>query len=185
MLGFLFGFNARLGRLHYFLGTIALAIGMTGICFAVAASLFQGTPDRTQLMIAMGSRPVIAAIVLFAVFTFILQSMRLRDIGWDPVCVIPCWIALLMIDHLVADKIPAWSLGQEHYGTAIGALVNLVLWLALTFWPGGAENDGAAPAVFGPPRRTFGDKARPANTSSVAAARIARASEGHVVRWTA
>ena len=25
MLGFLFGFNARLGRLHYFLATIALA----------------------------------------------------------------------------------------------------------------------------------------------------------------
>ena len=29
MLGFLFGFNARLGRLHYFLATIALAVVMT------------------------------------------------------------------------------------------------------------------------------------------------------------
>ena len=30
MLGFLFGFNARLGRLHFFLATIAVAVLMTG-----------------------------------------------------------------------------------------------------------------------------------------------------------
>jgi len=29
MLGFLFGFNARLGRLHFFLATIATAILMS------------------------------------------------------------------------------------------------------------------------------------------------------------
>ena len=41
MLGFLFGFDARLGRLHYFLATIALAIVMTGICFAIASHFFK------------------------------------------------------------------------------------------------------------------------------------------------
>ena len=44
MLGFLFGFNARLGRMHYFLATIALAIVMTAICFVIAGSIFHGTP---------------------------------------------------------------------------------------------------------------------------------------------
>jgi uncharacterized membrane protein YhaH (DUF805 family) len=184
MLGFLFGFNARLGRLHYFLGTIAVAVLMTGICFAVADHLFQGTPDRMQMMIAMNSRPVIAAAVLFAVLTFMLQSMRLRDIGWDPVCIIPCWIALLIIDHLVANRIPAWSLGQEHHGTAVGALVNLGLWLALTFWPGSDRDDDPAPAAFSPARQMSDTPPRRGSTTSVAASRIARATEGHVSRWT-
>ena len=35
MLGFLFGFNARLRRLQFFLATIAVAILMTAICFAI------------------------------------------------------------------------------------------------------------------------------------------------------
>jgi hypothetical protein len=37
MLGFLFGFNARLGRMHFFLALIALAVVMTAICFAIAS----------------------------------------------------------------------------------------------------------------------------------------------------
>ena len=44
MLGFLFGFNARLGRLNYFLATIGLAIVMAAICFVIAGSYIQYTP---------------------------------------------------------------------------------------------------------------------------------------------
>jgi uncharacterized membrane protein YhaH (DUF805 family) len=40
MLGFLFGFNARIGRMNYFLATIGLAIVMTGLCFAIAAAVY-------------------------------------------------------------------------------------------------------------------------------------------------
>ena len=43
MLGFLFGFNARLGRLHFFLATIALAVVMTAICYAIASTLMQSS----------------------------------------------------------------------------------------------------------------------------------------------
>jgi len=43
MLGFLFGFNARLTRMHYFLSTIALAVAMTAVCFAIAMYLVQRT----------------------------------------------------------------------------------------------------------------------------------------------
>ena len=59
----------------------------------------------------------------FAWATFTLQSMRIRDIGWDPVCVIPGWIAILVVDKIVAGKVPAWALGSRHHdGTAVGAL---------------------------------------------------------------
>ena len=148
MLGFLFGFNARLGRMHYFLATIALAVVMTAICFVIASYVFHINP---RAMVAPGDLlltwPVIAAMVFFGAMTFTLQSMRIRDIGWDPVCVVPAWVAIVVVDALVASKVPVWSLGPEHHGTAIGALVNLVLFLALMFWPSG---DVESPALSEP-----------------------------------
>ena len=182
MLGFLFGFNARLGRLHYFLCSIALAVVMTGICFAIAMYAFQGNPAAMQLSTAMRSPSVIAATVLFTAVTLTLQSMRFRDIGWDPVCVIPGWIALLIVDHLIANKFPAWALGQEHQGTIVGGLVNLGLLLALTFWPSG-DHDDPAP-TSGWTRPTPDNSPRRGSATPIATARIARVTERQVGRWT-
>jgi uncharacterized membrane protein YhaH (DUF805 family) len=145
MLGFLFGFNARLGRMHYFLATIGLAV--------------------------VTAWPTIAAMVFFGWATLTLQAMRIRDIGWDPVCVIPAWIALVIVDNVVAGRIPAWSLGHDHQGTAVGALVNFVLFLALMFWPGGdyeSPDSGTSPSQ---PDRS-GQKR---DAASLTEARIARA----------
>jgi uncharacterized membrane protein YhaH (DUF805 family) len=171
MLGFLFGFNARLGRMHYFLATIALAVVMTAICFAIAMLLFQQTPSAMLPSALMMSWPVIIAMVFFGWMTFTLQSMRIRDIGWDPVCVIPAWVAILIVDHVIAGRVPAWALGQDHQGTIVGALVNLVLFLAMMFWPGG---DHAAPMFGDTPDRP----SRGAGTHSLTASRIARATGG-------
>jgi uncharacterized membrane protein YhaH (DUF805 family) len=173
MLGFLFGFNARLGRLQYFLATIVVAIGMTAAIYAYVSHTFGITPKGTRLPPDLMTWPVIVLAVAFTWLTFTLQSMRIRDIGWDPVCVIPGWIALLIIDAIVADKIPAWSLGQEHHGTAVGALVNFGLLLALTFWPSG-EYESPTP-TFGGTHRAPDNPSRPRDAASVTAARIARA----------
>jgi hypothetical protein len=62
--------------------------------------------------------------------------MRFRDIDWDPVCVVPAWIALMIVDYVVAMKFPHLAMGQEHTGTIVGGIANLVLTLALLFWPG-------------------------------------------------
>jgi uncharacterized membrane protein YhaH (DUF805 family) len=168
MLGFLFGFNARLGRLHYFLATIGLAVLMTVICFVIAGHAYRpGQPlSETDLM----GWPTVVAIVFFAGMSFTLQSMRIRDIGWDPVCVIPVWIAILVVDLLVAAKIPAWSLGPEHHGTIVGLLFNAGLFLALLFWPSGDYND---PTFDAKPRKQ--EAPSPGNgAAAVTAARIAR-----------
>jgi uncharacterized membrane protein YhaH (DUF805 family) len=166
MLSFLFGFDARLGRMHYFLATIALAVVMTAICFVIADYVFQHSADRSISPAALLGWPVIAAIVFFGWMTFTLQSMRVRDIGWDPVCVIPGWFALLVIDKLVAGKIPAWSLDHDRNGTIVGALVNFGLVLALTFWPSGDTQS---------PSPTFTEtRGRPDRATSVAAERLAR-----------
>ena len=170
MLGFLFGFNARLGRLHFFLATIALAVVMTAICFAIAMAVFHDTsPALIRPEDLLKNRAIIAAMVLFGCATFMLQSMRIRDIGWDPVCVVPAWIALMVVDHVVAGRFPAWAITGEHQGTAVGALVNLVLILALTFWPS-AGSEGS----YANPFRSRTQAAPPSLTNE----RLARVSQG-------
>jgi hypothetical protein len=96
--------------------------------------------------------------------------MRIRNIGWDPVCVIPAWIAILIVDNLVAGKVQAWALDHDHHGTIVGALINLVLFLALTFWPSG-DYEGA---TFGETSTKPDMPSRRTDVTSVAAGRIAR-----------
>ena len=147
MLGFIFGFNTRIGRLHYFLATVVLAVVMTAISFAIAGYLFEqlprGTkPNENDLL----TWPVIAAGLFFMWMTFNLQAMRIRDIGWDPVCIIPGWITIVIVDNLVAHRVPAWAIGRDHQGTIVGAIVNLVLLAALLFWPSG-HSDSWTPSL--------------------------------------
>lgn len=171
MLGFVFGLNARLGRLHFFLATVALAIVMTAICFAIAMAVLRTTsPSLVRPEDLTHHRAIIAAMIFFGVATFMLQSMRIRDIGWDPVCVIPAWIALMIVDHVVAGRFPAWAIGAEHQGTMVGGLVNLGLLLVLTFWPS-AGSGGVYTNPFEPP-------ARAAGKSSASDQRLARVSQG-------
>ncbi|WFU68682.1 DUF805 domain-containing protein [Bradyrhizobium sp. CB2312] len=137
MLDLVFGFNTRLGRLKFFLATLALAVVMTAICFAVAMSVLRNVnPANVRPDDLLKSSGMIAAMVFFALATITLYSMRFRDIGWDPVCVVPAWIALMIVDYVVAMKFPHLAMGQEHTGTVVGGIVNLALTLVLLFWPG-------------------------------------------------
>ncbi|MDE5444958.1 hypothetical protein GWG65_26635 [Bradyrhizobium sp. CSA207] len=174
MLGFVFGLNARLGRLHFFLASVALAIVMTAICFAIAMAVLRDTsPGMIRTEDLTKSWATIAAIAFFGLATFTLQSMRIRDIGWDPVCVIPAWLALTIVDLLVASRFPAWAIGQEHQGTIVGALVNLALVLALTFWPSGGNQGSYGQGSCGTP-----EPPRSSARSSLSNDRLARISQG-------
>jgi uncharacterized membrane protein YhaH (DUF805 family) len=172
MLGFIFGLNARLGRLQYFLSTMGLAVVMTGICFLIARDSFEAAANGVPPSIELIKGPAIILGIIFLSITLTLQAMRFRDIGWDPVCVIPGWFAVLIVDMVVAQKFPGLSLGPEHHGTAVGALVNVALLLALFFWPSAHDED--AMPTLDEPRRP--DPSRSSGTASVAAERIARAS---------
>ena len=132
MLDILFGLNARLGRLHYLLACIVLAVAMVGVSFALIASGSIHVPRGSHLTWQMLSWPAMAAVGLFMLVTVMLQAMRVRDIGWDPVIVMAGWLAITFLDAIVGVK---W-LGPGHYGTIIGAIVNLVMTGILLFWPG-------------------------------------------------
>jgi uncharacterized membrane protein YhaH (DUF805 family) len=174
MLGFIFGLNARIGRLHYFLSTIGLAIAMTGMCFLIVLAAYGSHPRGTAPSLEVIMWPAIALGLLFMVVSLILQSMRFRDMGWDPVCVIPAWIAIQIIDVLIAKKFPGLAFGPHHYSTGISAVVNLALMLALLFWPS-ADYDSTPPPLAEPRRP---DSTPRGGTGSVAAERLARASGG-------
>jgi uncharacterized membrane protein YhaH (DUF805 family) len=161
MLGFIFGFNIRIGRLHYFLATIVLAVLMTAISFAIASYVFAQLPRGTKPTESnLLTWPVIAAALFFMWVTFNLQAMRIRDIGWDPVCVIPAWITVVIIDSLVAHRVPTWAIGRDHHGTIVGGITNLVFLAVLMFWPSG-DYDSWTPSLreprgmpAGPPQRS-------------------------------
>ncbi|WP_342730023.1 DUF805 domain-containing protein [Bradyrhizobium sp. B117] len=137
MLDLVFGFNTRLGRLKFFLATLALAVVMAALCFAVATSALRNvSPASVRTEDLLKGPGMIAAIVVFVLATITLYSMRFRDIGWDPVCVVPAWFALMAVDYVVALKFPAYAVGAEHIGTVVGGIVNLALTLVLLFWPG-------------------------------------------------
>ncbi|KWV58758.1 hypothetical protein AS156_03115 [Bradyrhizobium macuxiense] len=141
MLGYLFGFNARIGRLQYFLASIALAVVATLMCMGAASQAYRTVRYGGALTVEQLGWPVLVIAGIFAVATFMLYCMRIRDIGWDPVVVVVGWIAFTIIDGLIASKFPAWAIGTRHQATAVGAFVNLGLTLALLFWPSGYAGD--------------------------------------------
>ena len=172
MLGFIFGLNARLGRLQYFLSILGLAVVLTGICFLMARESFDAAANGFAPSIDLIKGPAVIVGIVFMLGTLTLQAMRFRDIGWDPVCMIPGWFVVLLIDMVVAKKFPGLSLGAGHHGTAVGALIYLGLLLALFFWP--SAHDEEQMPTLNEPRRV--DPARSNGTASVAAERLARAS---------
>lgn len=169
MLGFLL--NARIGRLHFFFSSILLAVVMTIVIFGLVMSAYHSA--QVPLSLAEIKWPLIVVGAFFLLASLTLQSMRIRDIGWDPVCVIPAWIALAVVDKVVATKFPAWSIGPEQHGTIVGALVNLGLMLALMFWPSG-EYTASPPAFGAPPRRR--------DAAGLTASRVARVANGEFGR---
>ena len=71
MLGFLFGLNARMGRLQFFLATIVLAIVMTAICFFIAMFVLRhAAPTMMRPEELLQTPATIFAIVFFAAASF-------------------------------------------------------------------------------------------------------------------
>ena len=172
MLDMLFGFNVRLGRLKFFLSSIAFGIvsGILAIPVAYYAYKHGMIGARPSSLWSLGW-PVLTFVGFCMLGNFILASMRFRDIGWDPVIAIPCWIAVLVTDPLLASHVPAMSL-PKHDGTIIGGLINLGLAIVLLFWPGGNHAD--APPVFDDPAPRQSGRSI-SSPSSVSSERMAKA----------
>ncbi|HZR72707.1 hypothetical protein [Bradyrhizobium sp.] len=164
MLEMIFGFNARLGRLHYFLGS--LAFGVLNMILAIPFVFYLGhlgiRPTTVDQLLAVGW-PAYAFVAFYMFGHYTLAAMRVRDIGWDPVIVITGWIVLAVMHHYFGARVPALGI--------VAGLVNLGLWLILLFWPSG--DHVVSPPSFDDYKPRSPDRGKPA---SVASQRFAKAS---------
>jgi uncharacterized membrane protein YhaH (DUF805 family) len=172
MLDMLFGFNIRLGRLKFFLISMAAGVVYGLVALPVAWYAYKSgmlvTPPRSMWQAGW---PIVAFAAFCVAGNLFLASMRFRDIGWDPVIMIPCWIVVMVGDPMIASRVPAMAL-SDHDGTVVGALVNLGLYVILLFWPGGDHAD--SPAVFDRPASAPPRAPTPA-PSSLSSERMTRA----------
>jgi uncharacterized membrane protein YhaH (DUF805 family) len=172
MLDFLFGFNSRLGRLHYSLSIIALAVVSVAVDLALSPYSIRQLASGAKPAVSHFAWPLIVPTVGFLLINYALKSMRIRDMGWDPVCVLPAWIALATVDSIIASRVPAWSIGHLHHGTIVGAMIQFALTIALMFWPSGGF-EASTPASGGSKRNPQG-RSQGSDPTSQSVARMAR-----------
>jgi|GEM_PF-982611 len=176
MLGYLFGFNARINRVPFVLCIFTLVAGLVLLAYGVTGTMPGSGRTDVLLVQAASSGPMQIAFFAALAVSFMLQSMRVRDIGWDPVCVMVGWVVLIVIDRLVASRHPEWAINPQVSGTLIGGLINAALMLALFIWPRG-HSDATSPL----PRDQSGtadDTRRNSGTPAAATNRIARIANG-------
>jgi uncharacterized membrane protein YhaH (DUF805 family) len=130
----MFSFSGRITRFPFFLGCLALAAA----CFIpVIATLGLLTPiqagNRVALILLIGLLILFAAAMLW--ISLALQTKRIRDIGWDPLIILPVWLVLQVADPILAHFYPALAAGKGGGETLLGGMVNLVLFGILLFWP--------------------------------------------------
>ena len=150
MLNVLFSFRGRINRLTYFLS----CLGMGAIIAVSAVTVFlwvaahrAGGPAPVLLLAVF----VLTALPLAIWISLALQTKRFRDVGWNPLYVIPAWIVIDVADRLVAHAAPALAMHRQQ--TLVGSAVNLAMAGCLLFWPGRLDADGGnGPMEAAPPR---------------------------------
>ena len=175
MLNYVFGFNIRMGRLAFFFCSFVAGLGFMMLTYGVTGNVPSSGRMDVLLAQASNSPQLLIAFYGFLFICFMLQSMRVRDIGWDPVCVMAGWIALMIIDRIVAQRFPEYALTYQQTGTLVGALANAALNLMLLFWPGGGLAEEPPPLPH-----DAGDESswRRSSTPAAATSRIARVAGG-------
>lgn len=138
MLHNVLGFGGRMGRLEYFLACMALGFLTMLLVLAVVlgfkphgeslADVRTSVPPGLILTLLLGVLP------FYLWFSLAFQAKRIRDIGWNPVYVMPGWVALVAFCGMVGHAIPGLAL--------FGSLFNLAMALCLLFWPSRPTGDG-------------------------------------------
>ena len=162
MLHNILGFGGRMGRLEYFLVSLALGVLVMMLVVALVAGFMpqlgrgeRGPMPRGLMIILLG---IVLPIYLW--FGLAFQAKRFRDMGWNPIYWIPGSIAAWAIAMLLSPFVPGLAL--------IGGLLNLLLGLCLLFWPSQPTGDGdwySGSSYDGPADRRPEIDRMPASTS--------------------
>jgi uncharacterized membrane protein YhaH (DUF805 family) len=134
--GEFFGFDGRVTRLGY-LGRSLLVVLLIGLVAGVALWVCTYVLDPDGLAGASGwdAEIITGAFLLLLWSSFALATRRLRDIGLEPVHIVPLYAALWVVNAVLLE--PMSRLDPRDFGLIEGGWVALQ-WLGalpLLFWP--------------------------------------------------
>jgi uncharacterized membrane protein YhaH (DUF805 family) len=151
MLAAVFSFRGRINRLQYFGGLVGLFVSVLVAALVAVLSVGDLSALRDQpsrlvpvLLIAVLAVPVWVWISLS------IQARRIRDIGLNPLLVIPACLVVETIVHAFGASVPAGA-PTASLGAVLSMLVDFAYSLGLLFWPGRPHDDGQ-------PRASWADK---------------------------
>ena len=163
-----FTFRGEIGRLRFLLSCLTLGGGLV-LTFVLLLVLSAGSTGGRSGGMAALVMPLLIVLPLGLWASFSLQTCRIRDIGWNPVFIVPTVFLLNLADIMLVKSHPTLAAGYAnnhgllhafHQNTVIGALMNLVFDGVMLFWPGGS---------FAPPEiDSFGLDQPPAPAPSAA-----------------
>jgi len=152
MLEAVFGFHGRINRLQYFLRSLTLGVVTSMVMIVLLAVTVVGRRPTDVAQIA----PMLGTLALFALpvmianiwIGFSLQARRFRDMGWEPLIVIPSWIAFDVVFEFIgfAGVLSRHPSALSSLMLLLCGLGNIGLGGCLLFWPGSAD-DGSTPAA--------------------------------------
>ena len=131
MLHNILGFGGRMGRLEYFLISLVFGLFMSLLVLALTLGLVPhgvtlGAPGSTAFLLIL----LLVVLPIYLWFSLALQAKRFRDMGWNPLYVIPGWIFANMVGEALS-----MAFLTVHSIPWIGLLFNLFMCGALLFWP--------------------------------------------------
>lgn len=132
MLGYLFLFHGRMGRLQYFLWAaifVPLIFFLAIIVLGLVLVFVVHDNSKTTIFATAG----MLFVLIFWVETS-LEAVRVRDIGWKPGVIIPVFIAINFIDLGVAYVAPGLA-DDTGLHTIVPSIVNILFMLVLLFTP--------------------------------------------------
>ena len=130
MFASVFSFRGRINRLQYFLGNIAVG-GALALLAGMLISFAELAPTwRPSLTMALDAVFLVFAGPLATWSAVSLQARRLRDIGWEPMIVLPMWLGVVLLAGFAAQA------GLAVSQAALASLISLAMLACLYGWPG-------------------------------------------------
>jgi uncharacterized membrane protein YhaH (DUF805 family) len=120
--------------LHYFLGNIAIG-GALALLAGMLISFTELAPTaRPSVTMSFDAVFLVFAAPLAIWSAVSLQARRLRDIGWEPMIVLPMWVGGLLLAGFAAQG------GLAVSQAALASLISLAMLACLYGWPGRRSN---------------------------------------------
>jgi uncharacterized membrane protein YhaH (DUF805 family) len=162
-----FSFKGRINRLTYFVRLLSLAFTFGSL---VGLGAVAGALREAPLLLLL----LLAGLVVYVWGSLSLQARRIRDIGWNPVIIIPVWMLASAVDIAIATFQASARVGVPHE-SIVGAIGNGCMSLALLFWPGRPSDDAPSSSGAAWAPRTTPAASPAAPTLARAAAPVGRA----------